>query len=360
MENLSTWLKRGDWPQISEFLSNLAEHNYDSEAFFAKGLLLVYGPKEQRDVDLALSLLQKTCAIAPDNFRYLNTYSEVLLQARQATKALEVALQCTERFPNNAMSAIALGRAAWECKNRQVAYGSYQSALKLLPKDQVLVRDQVSKMLLKLAPLWWNPLAGRSIKLVRKGLQHSDFLIACRQDKAFHHHFNLFQEPTPQAVKKELKNADRSPLESRKIEWVVEKNGEPIGLAALVDLNFNNSRAELLIGFPGEVSSLVTVEATILVLEFAFSTLGLFKLYSYVYSDNPVGQKNTLRLGFEQEGLLRSHVQDPSLKERLDLYLYGCLQQDFFGNTALMKMAMRLLGRFPLQKEVEGTITFPS
>jgi diamine N-acetyltransferase len=347
MDNVEKWLHSEDWPRIKKYLSTFEDENYDSSAYFSKGFMLAYGPKSERNITLAISLFEKACTIEPKNSRYLNTYSEILLQTKQATKGLEVALKSTELFPYNAMSAIALGRAGWESKNRDIAYNSYKKALYLLPGNLPGIRDQVSQMVFKLSPFWWEALKGRNIKLVRKGKEHADFLIRCRRNELFHHQYNLFQEPTPQAVQRELERANLPPLESNKIEWVIEKLGTPIGLAALVDLNLNNSRAELLIGFPESVSSFTTVEATLLVLEFAFSTLGLFKLYSYVYSDNITGQKNTLSLGFEQEGLLKSHVQDPYLKSRLDLYVNGCIQPDFFGNKTLMRIYIRLLGRLP-------------
>lgn len=359
MDKLAQWIKLADWPRISQYLSNVADADYDAADYFAKGLLFVYGVKEQRNISLALSLIEKACLLDPAKANFKNTYSEVLLQAKQPTKALEIALLTQERFPRNAMSAIALGRAAWECKNREIAYRSYQEALQLLPGNLTEVRNQIDNMVLKLAPFWWKSLQGRNLEIVRKGKQHSDFLLECRQNKDFHHHYNLFQEATEHAVQRELKFADRPPLQSKKIEWVVEKYGKPIGLAALVDLNMNNSRGELLIGFPGAVSPLSSVEATLLVLEFAFSTIGLFKVYSYVYSDNPNGQKNTLSLGFKQEGILRSHVKDPHFKQRLDLYANGCFQEEFFGNPALMKMALRLLGRIPQAQTCDGTVSLP-
>ena len=82
-------------------------------------------------------------------------------------------------------------------------------------------------------------------------------------------------------------------------------------------------------------------------MEFAFSKIGIHKLISYVYGDNPKSQRNTLHLGFQQEGLLKSHVVDPASGERLDLYINGCLSTEFFQNKTLMKLASRLLGRVP-------------
>ena len=217
MDNLAYWIKQEDWLSIADYLSNLADADYDATAYFAKGLLSVFGPKEQRNVDFALFLIDKACVLEPTNMGYQNTYSEMLLQAKRIIKAFEIASLCKERFPQEAMAAISLGRAALECKNREIAHRSYEEALILLPQDSTNTRAQISELLLRIAPFWWNPLQGRHLKLVRKGNQHSEFLIACRKNKEFHHHYNIFQEPTPEAVKRELKIADREPLQSKKL-----------------------------------------------------------------------------------------------------------------------------------------------
>ena len=82
-----------------------------------------------------------------------------------------------------------------------------------------------------------------------------------------------------------------------------------------------------------------SLKVSVAVLEFAFKRLHLAKMMSYVYSDNPEAQANTLHLGFEQEGLLRSHIAGQS--GRLDLFVNGMTNTSFAGNALLNKLALR-------------------
>lgn len=345
-EELNSWLKHGQWDRVKSYLALLSDNQYHAMIWLAKGLLQAYGPAADRNPEQAVLCLEKACEMAPEEIRYLNTLSEVLLQSGAAERALEVAKTAGRLFPDNSLAAIARGRAALACGDKQDAYLGFQSALDQMPEDSP-VRRQIHNIAFGLAPFWWQDLVGKSVRLVRMNRSHKDFLLSCRNDNAFRHHYNLFQKASPELVEKDLKRAEKSPVETNKIEWVVEKDGRAIGLAALVDLNLKNSRAEILVGFPGQTSGLVSVEATLLVLEYAFSVLGLCKVYSYVYSDNPNGQRNTEHLGFEREGLLRSHVFDPESEARLDLNVNACFPDLFFNNVRLMKMAARLLGRTP-------------
>jgi len=349
-QELKGWINTGNWGCIESYLSTLPHDQYDANTYLAKGLLLTYGPLEHRDLDQALESLESSYHLEPDGLHCLNTLSEILLQTKQYKKSLMFAQKARRANPKNAMAAVALGRAAWACRNKVLAYDSFQEALGLLPEDFSPVRQQVNKTVFKIAPFWWSSLKGKGVTLVRMGTQHRDFILKCRNNISFRSHYNLFHKTTPEDVQIDLKESERLPLENNKIEWVVEKNGVPIGLAALVDLDLDNSRAEILVGFPDDVPARNTVESALLVLEFAFSTLGLGKVYSYVYSDNPCGQRNNLHLGFEQEGFLKSHVKSPVSNMRLNLYVNGCLPEMFFNNDAVMKMARRLLGRIPQRK----------
>lgn len=188
-----------------------------------------------------------------------------------------------------------------------------------------------------------------NVKLIRLSSQHIDFIHQCRTDPLFQNNYNIFQGDSLEVIKEDLKRSESSPLETNKIDWIVVKNDKPVGLSSLVNLDMKNSRAELLVGFPNKISHSASLESTILVIEFAFCTLGLKKLYSYVYVNNQNGQRNTLHLGFEQEGYLKSHIFNPSTGERLDLYVNAYFPETFFSDQRIIKMAKRLLGRRPRQ-----------
>lgn len=335
----------GCWEELATSLAKLTADQYDITALLARALLYTYGPETSRNVTQALTDLETACQLAPDNSQYLSTLSELQLQAGQHQQALATAQQARRVDNGNGMAAIALGRAAWACKHIPLARHSFQAASQLLPEDASHIRQQLNSMSFRLAPFWWQPVQGKRLTLVRMTAAHYEFVLKCRNNAAFQQRYNLFQPASRQAVKKDLQQAEQHPLENNHIEWVVEKQGVPIGLAALTDLSMEHSRAELLVGFPGTPTPFNSVEATLLVLEFAFATLGLQKIYSHVYASNPHSQRSSIHIGFEQEGVLRSHIKAPNSNKRLDLYANGYLPDKFYKRSKTTRLFKRLLGR---------------
>lgn len=344
---LITLIHAKDWQAIKNRLDLIHPDDLDAPGYFAKGFFLAFGPTSQRNFTDAIHCLESAHHFAPTNVQYLNTLSEAYLQAKRPAMAMHAATQAMILVPGNLFSAIALGRAAWFCGEKELSIGAFDAAYHATPSDFPSLREHLHAITFGWSPFWKEPCFGKRITLVRMESRHRDFLSSCRRNIKFQHHYHLFQDSSTEAIERDLQSVNRSPLETKRISWVVEKNTIPIGLAELVDLNLNNSRAEILIGFPEEQSFGISLEATLLVMEFAFSRAGIHKLVSYVYGDNPNSQRNTLHLGFEQEGLLKSHVVDPVSDERLDLYINGCLATDFFQNKKLMQLANRLLGRIP-------------
>lgn len=336
-----------DWQAVKNRLDSIHPDELDAQGYFAKGFLLAFGPALQRNFSDAIHCLETAHRLAPASIQYLNTLSEAYLHAKRPAMALRAATQAKNLMPVNLFSAIALGRAAWFCGEKELSLSAFDEAYHLTPPNLSTLKEHLHAITFSLAPFWHESRHGKRVALVRMESEHRDFLMSCRRNTRFQHHYHLFQDSSGEAIERDLQSANRSPMETKRIIWVVEKNGNPAGLAELVDLNLNNSRAEMLIGFPEEQPFGISLEATLLVMEFAFSKIGIHKLISYVYGDNPKSQRNTLHLGFQQEGLLKSHVVDPSSGERLDLYINGCLSTGFFQNKTLMKLADRLLGRVP-------------
>lgn len=319
----------------------------DDKGLFAKGFVMAFGPEAQRNLNEAIRYLEMAQKISPNNIQYLNTLSEAYLQAKRPAMALGVAMQSSKLASDEFTSFIALGRAAWFCSEQELALQAFSHAYRSVPAHLAQLKERLEILTFSVASFWNEPCRGKRVALIRLNTQHRGFLAACRNNAGFLHHYHLFQSSSAEEIDRDMLKAAKPPIETRQIAWVVEKDGSPIGLAELVDINLNNSRAEIIVGFPDEQSFGISLEATLLVIEFAFSKVGIRKLVSYVYGDNPKAQKNTLHLGFQAEGLLREHVVDAASGESLDLHVNGCLASDFFRNKIIMKLANRLLGRTP-------------
>lgn len=194
-----------------------------------------------------------------------------------------------------------------------------------------------------------SKLEGQRLNLVRAAGQHAAFLQSCYLNTAFMSLYRLLhhssQQPSLSQIEQRL--AAEAQLPPHYFEWIIERHpdGQPIGLASLADYQPNHGRAEFLIGLlnPAIHPAGMGLEASLLVLEFAFNTLQLHKLSALVYSHNIPAQRNVLHLGFHSEGLLREHLQHK--QQWIDIHQNSLLEREFRASTALRRWSIRLLKR---------------
>lgn len=127
----------------------------------------------------------------------------------------------------------------------------------------------------------------------------------------------------------------KPPMISRKIEWIVEVDNEPVGIAALVGLDWMNRRAQPQLGFLNTRRAKDIVKASAMMLDFGFNKIAFKKATSHVYEYNSKSQKYTLHIGFKEEGFLHSHVYNPKTKMRIGMYVYGYIEEDYLKNNKL-------------------------
>jgi RimJ/RimL family protein N-acetyltransferase len=212
-------------------------------------------------------------------------------------------------------------------------------------------------MTLTATPFGTEVLHGKRLVLEMLNASHAEFLAQTYKLDGFMDCYRLAQdrELSLEQIQQRLeREKGYSPQQLRRIEWVIKllprhagEQEQAIGLASLADYQSAHNRAELLIGInrsEDRISGLA-MEATLLVLEFAFQQVKLHKMISFVYAFNKVAQKNTLHLGFVQEALLREHYFNYRTGQFIDLYQNCLLQKNFFANKKLSRWSKRLLGR---------------
>jgi len=211
-----------------------------------------------------------------------------------------------------------------------------------------------NKPTLTISPIGVQPLRGRRIVLQRSNSEHAEFMHRCYQDAEFMNQYRLAQIRTEsiEEIRERLaKEHEMQPQQRRCIEWVILDVGggealTPIGLASLADYIASYNRAELLVGIldKSKLKTGSALEATLLIMDFAFNTINLHKLTSLVYGFNDAAQQNTLQLGFSQEGYLLDHIHYPKLGF-VDMYQNGLLENKFRANKRLSSLSKRLLHR---------------
>jgi len=339
---ITQWLNNRNWNNIESYLDNIPRDTYRSWEYMAKSLV-----QEFRNYDLQSSVknFDKACQVSVDDAYFYNTYSGIFLKLNKKSKSLEFANQAIRIDPTNPLYFMSLSYAALENQKYDIAFNAAQEAKKNLSSKQTVSQNQIDMMLKRVSPIWNSPLKGKKLNLVRIENRHKEFLLQTRKNQEFQHHYNLFINDSERALDNDIKMSQKPPLDTRKIDWIIEKNNQAIGIASLAGLDMHNRTAEILVGFPGKKSFKNSLEAMLLICEFAFCKINLHKLISHVYSDNPSAQGNTINFGFEQEGFQKSQIYDEKLKNRLGVHINGCLSEDFFRNKKIMKMSERIIGR---------------
>lgn len=159
---------------------------------------------------------------------------------------------------------------------------------------------------------------------------------------------HLALAPTVESLRESLRQYERRlPVEMNVMDWLVLRRerdgnaeGQPLGLVGLTQINLHDRRADFNIGFPDDTPGR-SLEAVLWVLHFAFSIMGLNKLTSAVYGDNPHSQRSTLALGFAPEGILKAHHRKAD-GAYIDIHLNGLLATAYASNARLGKLAARL------------------
>ena len=110
-------------------------------------------------------------------------------------------------------------------------------------------------------------------------------------------------------------------------DCVIEYGGVSVGLIGLLNIDEQNKKAEVyvVLGEHDYKGKGVANRAGIKLLDHAFAVLGLEKICSYMEVDNVASQKCWKRMGFVQEGLLRSDIIYNGKK--VDRYAYACFKE---------------------------------
>ncbi len=202
------------------------------------------------------------------------------------------------------------------------------------------------------APFWWQPLAGRSAVLRRRGPQDLPLLRQAWQDTDFMQRFNRMAATLPEhdeALRALLVREHWAlPEESQALHWTIESAGQACGCVSVVDISLQHGRGEFLIGvLPGlaaKASPWLALEAAHLVFDFLFTQLQVARLTAYFYADNLAALQMAEKLGFEREGLLKGYLRLPDAGARADLIVAGLLLDEAFFKQR-QRLRQRLLGR---------------
>ena len=301
----------------------------------------------QHRLDEAAASFRNALAIHDRYPHALNNLGNVLQKQKQFEAAVsyyQQAISLQENYPeayNN------LGRAFKKLGRIEEAGYAFKKAVELRPGF-----DQAIQNGIEVDPIWLEPLQGKTLLLRRYQEQDAAYLQTSYQNAIFMAQYNHYipRHQHIDSLAKQLRQThSQHPCQLKSVDWIIldAKSEKPIGIANLVEISLSHRRAEFLIGLPDPKDQRkgLGLEATLLVLDFAFNRVGLNKLTSFVYTDNTFSQKNILALGFVQESYLREQIHEASSGTFLDIYGYGMTAHDYRENNRLFRLSQRVLKR---------------
>lgn len=192
--------------------------------------------------------------------------------------------------------------------------------------------------------LWWQTFDFGSIRLVRRGPEHLEFVRCVLNQREFAYRLKRLPEAVTSEGLWESLSRDKASLipEAESIQWVVYRATVPIGLSMFVNISFRDRAAEQIMGvLPGYDTSFLVGDTYCASLMFAFNCLGLNKVRGLIYASNETIALQQERLGFKREGVLRSAVWNSDQCVYEDLIQIALLREEFNANRVLQRHIRR-------------------
>lgn len=295
----------------------------------------------------AAQSFRQALALLPDFPHALNNLGNALQKLQQYDEAVTAYRRAISLNPDYAEAYNNLAMAYRARGEITEAAACFRKALELRPGFR-----KAASALAEVSPQWQEPLDGHHLQLRRYREDDAAFLAECFRNTGFMALYNQYLPRslgTTNLAAKLRDAAAKHPYQTQSVDWIIvrKQSDKRIGIANLTEINFQHRRAEFLIGIPdpAEQTTGAGLEASLLVLDFAFNRVDLHKITNIVYADNPAAQKNTLALGFVAEGYQREHICDPDNGRYHDIHFNGMTVGDFRSNGRIAKLSRRLIGR---------------
>lgn len=158
-------------------------------------------------------------------------------------------------------------------------------------------------------------LQGDTVYLRALELEDLDFLYRLENDTAIWEISNTVTPYSKQVLKLYLDNAHRDIYDVKQLRLCIcDQEDQTVGLIDLFDFDPKNHRAGLgiVILEEKERNKGIGAKAIKIVLEYAFSTLGLRQLYANVIEDNEASIHLFKKLGFQEVGVKKDWIFGPN------------------------------------------------
>lgn len=301
----------------------------------------------QNRPEAAAECFRKALSLRSNYPHALNNLGNALQRMHKTDEAITCYQRALELQTNYPEACNNLGQVLRSLGRIAEARDYFQKAILLRPDFTQAIRNHA-----EVDSVWLDPLDGKKLYLHRYCEEDAVYLRQCYQNAVFMAQYNHYiprHQRTEELALKLRQAHDMHPCQSKSVDWIIVKKNtnQPVGIANLVEIQFSHRRAEFLIGLPApeDHAQGIGLEASLLVLDYAFNKVGLNKLTTIVYRDNFFAQQNALAIGFVQESFLREHIFDPGTAKFHSIYSNGMILNDFRASKRISRLSKHLLGK---------------
>lgn len=174
--------------------------------------------------------------------------------------------------------------------------------------------------------------SGKKVILEKPQIKDADIMQKWYLDKDFRQLYDGYRGNTLDMITSEIKSGrDITDPQASRINFIVrsKRTGQPIGVAAIMDIDRQNGHAALALGIADSENRLVGfgVDLLIVLCDIVFYEFGFTRCYMRVNDNNPLGLRSALSFGFQQEGRLRRHIFIGG--QYIDQWIVGLLKEEY-------------------------------
>ncbi len=174
--------------------------------------------------------------------------------------------------------------------------------------------------------------SGRKVLLEKPQIKDADVLQSWYLDKEFRQLYDGYRGNSLDMVMAEIKaGRDITDPQATRVNFIVraKHNGDPIGVAAIMDIDRQNGHAAVAPGIAVESRRLLGYGFDLMVVlcDIVFYEFGFKRCYMRVNDNNQLGLRSALSFGFKAEGQLRDHIFTGG--HYVDQWIVGLLKEEY-------------------------------
>lgn len=155
--------------------------------------------------------------------------------------------------------------------------------------------------------------SGNKVILTKPQVKDADVLQKWYLDKDFRQLYDGYRGNSLDMIMNEIKNgADIMDPQAERLNFLVtsKHNGQPIGVAAITDIDRQNGHACISLGIADSSKRLnwYGIDLMIVLCDIVFYQFGFNRCYMRINDNNQLGLRTAVNFGFQVEGQLRKHI----------------------------------------------------